>query len=143
MKPSDISSEAWNAAEVEASVYLVWLGPDATKHESDAHHVLTYSIARAIDAATAKATERAALKAADALHDWSADLYATFESYVEAKTTGKHSGRRISREACSLYASQFRERSEAVAGCVDIVTDAIRQGSQPSNAIPHRGTVKS
>jgi hypothetical protein len=93
MKPEGMSQSAWDEAEAEASVYLVWLGPDATKHEPDAHHVLTYSIARAIDAAT----ERAALIA---------------ENHNEWPQEG-----------------------------ADIAA-AIRQGSQPSNAIPVRGTVR-
>lgn len=91
MKPSDISSEAMEEAE---RVALFCNVKDAG--------VIT--IARAIDAATARATERAAL-IADEHHksprytDWP---YAT--------------------------------------ACADIAA-AIRQGSQPSTQIPHRGEI--
>lgn len=103
-KPEGISQSAWDEAEVEASVYLVWLGPDATKHEADAHHVLTYSIARAIDAAT----ERAALIA---------------DGCAAENNTGSGF------DSHPAYVTAYR------------IASAIRQGSQPSNVIPHRGEI--
>lgn len=70
--------------------------------------------------------ERAATCGADTLNAWAADLYATFEGYVEAKTTGLHAGRRIDAGNADMYAKQFRERAEAVAGSADYVATAIR-----------------
>jgi hypothetical protein len=68
------------------------------------------ALARAIDAATARATERAAL-VADYGVKW------TPEPNKKALF--------LVNESCSRIAA------------------AIRQGSQPSTSIPHRGTVKS
>ena len=80
--------------------------------------------------------ERAATCAADTLNAWAADLYATFEGYVEAKTSGLHAGRRIDAGNADMYAKQFRERAEAVAGSADYVATAIR-------ALPLTGGDKS
>lgn len=70
------------------------------------------------------------------LMDWANDLAATRDSYIEARTTGRHSGRRISEGDAAMYAGQFRERAEAVAGCADEVRTAIRtlkatEGTKP------------
>lgn len=83
----------------------------------------------------AEIVEAAAKVAADWLNNWAADLYATFESYVEAQTTGKHNGRRIEAGNAKMYAGQFRERAEAVAGCADEVAAAIRSLSSPGGGL--------
>lgn len=77
-------------------------------------------------AAVGVSADRAVNAASEWLHNWSQDLWATFESYVEAQTSGKHNGRRIDPANAKMFAGQFRERAEAVAGCVDGVAEAIR-----------------
>lgn len=82
----------------------------------------------------AEAFEEAAKAAKDWLDVWAADLWATFESYIEAQTSGKHAGRRIDAATAKMFAGQFREQAEAVAGCSDGVAAAIRALAKPQEA---------
>ena len=81
-----------------------------------------------LDAAVRAERERCATKAHGWLKNWAADLFGTWESYIEAKASGRHNGRRISEGDADMFAKQFRERAEAVDDCADHVAAAIREG---------------
>jgi len=74
----------------------------------------------------AAALEEAAKVAKGWLNDWANELFATRDAYIEAQSSGRHAGRRIDPSNAKMYAGQFRERAEAVAGCADEVAAAIR-----------------
>lgn len=86
--------------------------------------------ASALPAVEKRVREECAQKAHDWLSEWANDLHDTFESYVEAKTTGTHGGRRIQPQMADMFAKQFRERSDAVANCADPLAAAIRNGGE-------------
>jgi hypothetical protein len=52
--------------------------------------------------------------AADQAEDEARDLQEIRDSYIEARKTGTHGGRRISDEMAKQFAQQFRERSDAL-----------------------------
>jgi len=87
-----------------------------------------------------KALDDAAWAAQRLLENWSGDLYATFESYVVARRTGTHNGRKIPESMARTFAHDFKERSEAVSDCVEHVVNAIRKlkkaepGAEPVDA---------
>lgn len=91
------------------------------------------TIARALVAAKARGIERAERAAKEYLDTWAADLWETFEGYIEAKKSGRHAGRRITPENADFYAKQFRERAEAVAGSADGCAAAIRKLQENGN----------
>ena len=97
------------------------LDPNGT----EARDALKAEIAKALQAER----ERAATRAHFWLSDWASSLAATWESYIDAKRTGIHGGRRIKPDDADLYAKQFRERAEAVGDCADQVAAAIRNPS--------------
>ena len=80
-----------------------------------------------LDAAVRAERERCATKAHGWLKNWAADLFGTWESYIEAKASGRHNGRRMSEGDADMFAKQFRERAEAVDDCADHVAAAIRE----------------
>lgn len=69
--------------------------------------------------------EAAAKRAENVLEEWSHDLYETCNDYITARTTGIMAGRRIKPDMAKLFAYEFKERSEAVYGCIDMVKKAI------------------
>jgi hypothetical protein len=70
--------------------------------------------------------ERCASKAESWLTDWAYDLEDTRDGYIEARSSGVHAGRKIKPEMAKAFAQQFRQRSEAVAGCASPVAAALR-----------------
>lgn len=82
--------------------------------------------ADAIDAAYRRGIEDAAQVAWHTLKDEAADLFAICESYIEAKKSGTHNGRRIKAKDADLFAKPFRERADAVNMCANHVAAAIR-----------------
>jgi hypothetical protein len=99
------------------------LDPNGT----EARDALKAEIAKAINAER----ERAASRAENWLLGWAADLQDTRDSYIEARRTGRHNGRRITVFMAATFAGNFRERSDAVHDCAAHVVAAIRS-PQPS-----------
>jgi hypothetical protein len=100
--------------------------PDASGPERlEAAITAFIDAAPAKDLMTSKVIERAQFAATSVLQNWAGDLDATWESYCEAQSTGKHGGRNIKPDQARTYARQFKERAEAVDGCVDMVRQAI------------------
>jgi hypothetical protein len=118
-KLEDIPQWAWEKAAIFVGTTDQ---PDLARHW----------IARAILSAIEEERESAANVARDWLNEWAGDLAETRDSYIEAKRSGRHSGRRMSLDDADFYAKQFRERAEAVAGCADQVANAIRSRKEPT-----------
>jgi len=70
--------------------------------------------------------EETVKRAAEVLERWAHDLADTRDDYITAQTTGQFMTRPIRKEAAKHFAHDFGERSQAVDGCVDMVTTAIR-----------------
>lgn len=109
-KPDDIPQGIWDAA-----MNVVQCGMPGGK-------TIGESVARAIVAER----EACAQVAESWLIDWAGDLQDTRDSYIEARKSGRHNGRKIPEDMAATFAGQFRERSEAVFGCADNVAAAIR-----------------
>lgn len=62
-----------------------------------------------------------------ALDDWSHDLAATRDEYIDAMSSGSFRGRRIRKEMAKFFAHDFGEHSSAVFGCIDVVRAAFAQ----------------
>lgn len=84
------------------------------------------------DAVREKAIDDAAGAARNNLENWASDLDDTKDSYIEARRTGIHAGRRISPEMAKQFAGEFRQRAEAVQESVEHTVKAILALKTPS-----------
>jgi len=76
--------------------------------------------------ARAAALEEAAKFAENWLKDWGADLAGTRDAYIEARSTGLFSGRRIKSEDAKAHARDFGMRADAVFDCGEPLAAALR-----------------
>lgn len=76
-----------------------------------------------VDAVT---VEKCAEAGKAAIEDEAVDLEGIRDSYIEARTTGIHAGRRIPPDMAKTFASQFHQRADAVDKVADVVAAAIR-----------------
>lgn len=119
MIPDDVMNKAWRMLSVQPS------------RNSFSRADVAAFIARALMEAKREERERCIFKAKQSLENEAHDLYAIFEDYVKAKSSGKMGGRNISVEAASSGAVKFFERSDALFMAADrIETDLNPPGSK-------------
>ena len=62
-----------------------------------------------------------------AILDWSDDLYAIRDQYIDSQSSGRFNGRKLNPELARKFAHDFGERADAVRGCISIIEEVFNE----------------